>query len=79
MTKQRAIIKTLVVQAVAGDARAIATIIGSCARVFEEEEEEGDDQQAPEDSVIMQEILKRPPKRGKRAPAKTKPRPEELS
>jgi len=79
VTKQRAIIKTLVVQAVAGDARAIATIIGSCARVFEEEEEEGDDQQAPEDSVIMQEILKRPPKRGKRAPAKTKPRPEELS
>jgi len=59
VTKQRAIIKALVRQAVAGDARAIATIVGSCARVFEAE---ASDQDAPEDSAILDAFLARPSK-----------------
>jgi hypothetical protein len=61
VTKQRAIVRALVRKAVAGDARAIATIVGSCARAFEEDS----DQQAEalEDGAILQVIG---PKRGKR-------------
>lgn len=63
VTKQRAIIKTLLRMAISGDPRAIATIVGSCARV--PGDDDGDaDVEAPEDRAIFHAInssqLKRP-------------------
>ena len=61
ITKQRAIIKRLLQMAIAGDPRAIATIINSCARAIGEQDAE-DEPQAPEDRAIMQAIAAYPPK-----------------
>jgi hypothetical protein len=70
VTKQRAIIKTLLRMAIAGDPRAIATIVGSCARAFGEDD--GDDEtEAPEDHAIMQAATASQRKPGKRASANT--------
>ena len=67
VTKQRAIIKTLLRMAIAGDPRAIATIVGSCARAFGDDD--GDvDVEAPEDRAIMQAVNSSQPKRPKSGP-----------
>ena len=50
VSKQRAVVKTLVRKAVAGDLRAIATIVGACAALFDDE----DAGEAPEDRAILQ-------------------------
>jgi hypothetical protein len=55
VTKQRAVIKTLLRMAVAGDPRAITTIVSSCARAFGEDDGEAG-VEAPEDRAIMQAI-----------------------
>lgn len=61
MTKQRAIIKTLLRMAIAGDPRAIATIMSSYSRAFGDTD--GDDEpEAPEDRAIMQAVGVYPPK-----------------
>jgi hypothetical protein len=67
VTKQRAIIKTLLAMAVAGDPRAIATIIGSCARAFVDDDGEAD-VEAPEDRAIMRAVNSSRPKRPKNGP-----------
>jgi hypothetical protein len=64
VTKQRAIIKTLLAMAVAGDPRAIATIIGSCARAFGDDDSEAD-VEAPEDRAIMHAVNSFRPKHPK--------------
>jgi hypothetical protein len=70
VTKQRAIIKTLLRMAIAGDPRAIATIVGSCARAFGEDD--GDDEtEAPEDHAIMQAVTASQQKPRKKASANT--------
>jgi hypothetical protein len=67
VTKQRAIIKTLLRMAVAGDPRAIATIVGSCARAFGDDDGEAD-VEAPEDRAIMHAVNSSRPKRPKSGP-----------
>jgi Family of unknown function (DUF5681) len=67
ITKQRAVIKTLLRMAVAGDPRAIATIVGSCARAFGDDDGDAD-VEAPEDRAIMQALNSSQPKRPKSAP-----------
>jgi hypothetical protein len=67
VTKQRAIIKTLLAMAVAGDPRAIATIIGSCARAFGDDDGEAD-VEAPEYRAIMRAVNSPRPKRPKNGP-----------
>jgi Family of unknown function (DUF5681) len=61
ISKQRALIKRLVTSAINGDARAIATVMSFCVRVF------GDDSdhqpQAPEDREIIHAFSRRPAKR----------------
>jgi Family of unknown function (DUF5681) len=66
VTKQRAIIKTLLRMAIAGDPRAIATIVGSCARAFGDDD--GDADEAPEDRAILHAVNSSQPKRPKSAP-----------
>jgi hypothetical protein len=60
VTKQRAIIKTLLRLAIAGDPRAIATIVSSCARAFIEEN--SDEPESAEDKAIMDAVGGRPRK-----------------
>jgi hypothetical protein len=67
VTKQRAIIKTLLRMAIAGDPRAIATIVGSCARAFGDDDG-GADVEAPEDRAIMHAVNSSQPKRLKYGP-----------
>jgi hypothetical protein len=64
VTKQRAIIRTMVRMAIAGDPRAIATIISSCARAFFDNEDDVTD--SPEDEAIIEAVGPRPGQRGKR-------------
>jgi hypothetical protein len=60
VTKQRAIIKTLLRLAIAGDPRAIATIVSSCARAFVEEN--SDEAESAEDKAIIHAVGGRPRK-----------------
>jgi hypothetical protein len=68
VTKQRAIIKTLLRMAIAGDPRAIATIVGSCARALGEDDGEAD-VEAPEDRAILHAVNSSQPKRRKSGPS----------
>ena len=70
VTKQRAIIKTLLRMAITGDPRAIATIIGSCARAFGDDDGDAD-VEAPEDRAIMHAVNSSQPKRPKSGPGNT--------
>ena len=67
VTKQRAIIKTLLRMAIAGDPRAIATIVGSCARAFGDDDGDAD-VEAPEDRAILHAVKSSQPKRPKSGP-----------
>jgi hypothetical protein len=67
VTKQRAIIKTLLRMAIAGDPRAIATIVGSCARAFGDDDGDAD-VEAPEDRAILHAVNSSQPKRPKSRP-----------
>ena len=67
VTKQRAIIKTLLRMAIAGDPRAIATIVGSCARAFGDDDGDAD-VEAPEDRAILHAVNSSQPKRPKSGP-----------
>jgi hypothetical protein len=61
VTKQRAIVKALVHQALSGEPRAIATIVSACARTVRDQE--ADDQaEAPEDRAIMRAVGASPAK-----------------
>jgi len=62
VTKQRAIIKKMLRQALDGDLRAIAMILTSCARVFDGDGDDDDEPEAPEDRAIMQAIATSPTK-----------------
>ena len=64
VTKQRAIIKTLLSMAIAGDPRAIATIVGSCARALGDDDGDAD-VEAPEDRAILHAVNSSKPKRPK--------------
>ncbi len=76
VTKQRAIIKTLLRMAIAGDPRAIATIVGSCARAFGDDDGEAE-AEAPEDRAILQAVNSFQPKRRKNGPSNAAaPKPE---
>ena len=61
LTKQRAIVSVLVCKALAGDAHAITTIIGACARALGEQYAD-DEAEAPEDRAIMRAIAASPAK-----------------
>jgi hypothetical protein len=67
VTKQRAIIKTLLRMAIAGDPRAIATIVGSCARALDDDDGDAD-VEAPEDRAILHAVNSSQPKRPKSGP-----------
>ena len=76
VTKQRAVIKTLLRMAIAGDPRAIATIVGSCARAFGDDDGEAV-AEAPEDGAILQAVNSFQPKRRKNGPSNAAaPKPE---
>jgi hypothetical protein len=62
VTKQRALVKTLVQKAIKGDLRAIATIVGACAAVSDNREID-DEAEAPEDMAILKATAVAPPKR----------------
>jgi hypothetical protein len=68
VTKQRAVIKTLLRMAIAGDARAIATIVGSCARALGDDDCEAD-VEAPEDRAILHAVNSSQPKPRKGGPS----------
>ncbi len=61
LTKQRAIVSVLVCKALEGDAHAITTIIGACARALGEQYAD-DEAEAPEDRAIMRAIAASPAK-----------------
>jgi hypothetical protein len=67
VTKQQAIIKVLLRKAIAGDPRAIATIVNSCIRAVGEDDG-ADEAGAPEDRAIMRAVAQ--PKRREIAAAK---------
>src|SRR5262249_27522329 len=69
ISKQRALIKRLVSSAINGDARATATVMSFCARVFGDD---GDNQeQAPEDREIIDAFTQCTTKRRGKAAAIT--------
>jgi len=76
VTKQRAIIKTLLRLAIAGDARAIATIVGTCGRRPGELDAD-DEPEAPEDDAIMEAVAAYPSKGRKKMSSDTPPRGKE--
>jgi hypothetical protein len=55
ITKQQAIVKMLLAKAIAGDPRAIATVVGSCVRSLAEDDG-ADGAEAPEDQAIMKAL-----------------------
>ena len=55
ISKQRALIKKLVTAAIAGEARAIATLVSLCARDFDD----GDGDESPEDRDILKTFARR--------------------
>ena len=67
VTKQRAIVDVLVGKALKGDAHAIATIIGSCARALGEQYVD-DEAEAPEDRAIMRAVAASPAKNSNSLP-----------
>ena len=62
VTKQRAIVITLLRLAIAGDPRAIATIVTSCNHAFGDDHDP--DEESPEDRAIMDAIAPAPKKNG---------------
>jgi hypothetical protein len=68
VSKARAIVKTLLRQAIVGDARAISIVMGSCARVLSGDDAGDDEPEAPEDREIMRAVSG-PPKRHSARPA----------
>jgi hypothetical protein len=67
VTKQRAIIRTLLRMAIAGDPRAIATIVGSCARALSDDDSEAA-VEASEDRAILHAVNSSLPKPRKSGP-----------
>jgi hypothetical protein len=63
VSKARAVIKTLLRLAIAGDARAIATVMGSCARTLGGDDASDDNPEAPEDREIMRAVSGQPKRR----------------
>jgi hypothetical protein len=59
VTKQRAIVNVLVGKALKGDAHAIATVIGACARALGEQYAD-DEAEAPEDRAILRAVAASP-------------------
>jgi len=56
ISKARAVVKALVRMAIGGDARAIATVMGSSARALGGEDAVDDEPDAPEDREIMRAV-----------------------
>ena len=67
VTKQRAIVGVLVGKALEGDAHAIATIIGACARALGEQQAD-DEAEAPEDRAILRAVAASPTKNSNSLP-----------
>jgi hypothetical protein len=63
VSKARAVVKALVRMAIAGDARAISTVMGSCARALGGEDAVDDEPEAPEDREIMRAVAGQPKRR----------------
>jgi hypothetical protein len=64
ISKQRALIKKLIAAAIAGEARAIATLVSLCVRDFDDGD--GDDAaESPEDREILKTFARRGSKRRK--------------
>jgi Family of unknown function (DUF5681) len=63
VSKARAVVKALVRMAIAGDARAISTVMGSCARALGGEDAVDDEPEAPEDREIMRVVSASPKRR----------------
>jgi hypothetical protein len=63
VSKARAVVKTLLRLAIAGDARAIATVMGSCARALGGDDAGADEPEAPEDREIMRVVSASPKRR----------------
>jgi hypothetical protein len=61
LSKQRVLVKNLVAAAIAGDPRAMATVLSLASRASGEDEQERDE--PPEDSEIMQVVAARSTKR----------------
>jgi hypothetical protein len=59
VTKQQAIVSVLVNKALKGDAHAIATVIGACARALGEQYVD-DEAEAPEDRAILRAVAASP-------------------
>ena len=68
VTKQRAIVKALVRKALTGEPRAIATIVGACARTVGDQEID-DHAEAPEDRAIIRAVAASPAKKSDPMPA----------
>jgi hypothetical protein len=64
VSKARAVIMTLLRLAIAGDARAIATVMSSCARMVGGEDDGKIEAEPPEDSQIIEAVAVYHPKRG---------------
>src|SRR5580704_15202179 len=69
VSKARAVVKALVRMAIAGDARAISTVMGSCARALGGEDAGDDEPEAPEDREIMRAVAGRAKRRATPADA----------
>jgi hypothetical protein len=67
VTKQRAIVSVLVGKALEGDAHAIATIMGACARALGEQHAD-DEAEAPEDRAILRAVAASPAKNSNSLP-----------
>jgi Family of unknown function (DUF5681) len=69
VTKQRAIVRVLIGKALKGDAHAIATVIGACARAVGEQHVD-DEAEAPEDRAILRAVAASPAKNANSQPPK---------
>jgi hypothetical protein len=61
ISKQRALIKRLIAEAIRGDTRAIASVLSFCSRAFGDEDD--DEQRSAEDSEIVDAFAPRPANR----------------
>jgi hypothetical protein len=63
ITKQRVLIKNLIAAALAGDARAVATVTAYSLRTLGNDDDRAEEAEAPEDREIMQAVAAQTAKR----------------
>jgi len=59
VSKQRALVKKLAALAIAGNPRAISTLLSFCARAFGDHDDDDDQQSSPEDREILNAFASR--------------------